>query len=73
MTAHAIKIHGGSRGIAPPILNFDTKWRFVVSFAPQERNTLLGEPRTGLDVEKRKIPFTCQESKHKSAVVQPIS
>jgi len=32
---HSMNVYRGSRGIAPLILNHDTKWRCVVIFMPQ--------------------------------------
>jgi len=32
---HAMKTYSESGGIAPPILDLDTRWRWVVSFTPR--------------------------------------
>jgi hypothetical protein len=35
LKSHATNTYGGIRGIAPRILNRDTKWRRVVTFTPR--------------------------------------
>jgi hypothetical protein len=65
---HAMKAYWGSGGIAPRILELDTRWRWVVSFTPRPLyprkrapdtywiGSWVG-PRAGLDaVVKRKVP-----------------
>jgi hypothetical protein len=32
---HGMKTHRGSRGVAPFILNFSTRWRWMVNFPPR--------------------------------------
>jgi hypothetical protein len=35
---HAMKMHWGSGGIGPHILDLSTRWRWVVSFMPQGKS-----------------------------------
>jgi hypothetical protein len=71
---YAVKAYRGSGGVAPPILNLGTRWRWVVNSTPRplclrERTPgthWLGYwvgPGAGLGVfEKRKISYPSQES-----------
>jgi hypothetical protein len=69
-----VRAYRGSRYISPLILNFGTRWRWLVNFKRRppnlgkERrcllNTRLSGPRTELDsLEKRKILCSYQDSK----------
>jgi hypothetical protein len=73
---HAMKAYCGSGGIAPRILDLDTRWRWVVSFTPWpfypqgEGTHWIGDcldPRAGLDVVvRKKVPSHCQHSNPRS-------
>jgi hypothetical protein len=47
--SHVIKAYRGIRGIAPLILNLDTRWSPVVIFMPQ---LLYSEERTPVPIEE---------------------
>jgi len=69
---YAVRAYWGNGNIAPLILDFGTRWRWAVSFAPRPLYLQLkllvvthwvGEwmgPRVGMDtLVKRKIPSPC--------------
>ena len=45
-SAHTMKADRGSGGVAPPILNLHTRWRWVVSFIPSSTLPLRKNPAT---------------------------
>jgi hypothetical protein len=75
----------GDGGIAPRILDFGTRWRWVVSVTPRQlypRERAPGThwiggwvgPRAVLDaVVKRKIPSPRQESNSTAPIFQPVA
>jgi len=71
---NAMKVHGGSRGIAPLILNLGTRWRQVVNFAPRHLYPLGNNPRYALN---RRLGGSqgqsqpCWDSNHRSSRTQP--
>jgi hypothetical protein len=82
---YAMKTYCGSGGIAPRILNLDTRWRWVVNFTPRAlypqgkdpgtTNWIRGwvGPRAVLDtVAKRKIPSPRQEWNPRTPIVQTV-
>jgi hypothetical protein len=70
---HATKAYRNSRSIAPPILNLDTRWRWVASFTPRKlhpRKIITGThwiggwvgPRAGLDAIGNQTPIPIQQT-----------
>jgi hypothetical protein len=76
-SVNAMNAYRGTRGIAPFILNIDTKWRLVVKFTPRslysrERNSVTTEYEASVEVlQKRKM--CCPLPEFEPRIVQPVA